>query len=437
MNKTNLKTKPNNYVFTIIVFFLLTNFIYNDFGIRFIIGYIALVCVSLVFLVAKGTISMDAIYGKKMLLLIFPCFLFAVMPNSNKSDLTISLTISMLIFGALILVCKTDKFEIGRCLKMIEIAAIVFSFYIIAVRVYPTFYSKYILPRFCQLAQQSCSELIKQGYGVPIGCSTTYADYLISIPLFYIISRVFFRYGKKKCNRGDALKILLFLLAFLLENRKGEMLTLIATLSFIFLLSMDKRKRNDFLKKIFGFSIVCVFLIVSLSILLKLGVLERYEAIIKKFVFGEAVSEDVSGGRLALWGQAWASFKQHPVLGIGWEQFMTQNTYQHEVHNTYLQLLCETGIVGFCLIVIPVLSMFFASLKNVLYIKKMEWTDESFFGYGLVGLGMQMFYIIINIIDPAFYHLNFFCFLGIAIILSSYSAKMCQTKRRAMTNEQN
>lgn len=58
--------------------------------------------------------------------------------------------------------------------------------------------------------------------------------------------------------------------------------------------------------------------------------------------------------RFWLWGEAWNLFRSSPVLGVGWGDF--PNLYDSTLpffagagaaHNTYLQLLAETGLLGF------------------------------------------------------------------------------------------
>lgn len=63
--------------------------------------------------------------------------------------------------------------------------------------------------------------------------------------------------------------------------------------------------------------------------------------------------------RLLFWGTAWSSFVHSPVFGIGWGNFVrlygadpslffaSLPAVGFEVHNIYLQLLAETGLVGF------------------------------------------------------------------------------------------
>src|SRR5438093_1075958 len=69
------------------------------------------------------------------------------------------------------------------------------------------------------------------------------------------------------------------------------------------------------------------------------------------FAYDEAI-------RLVLWGIAWDFFRHSPVLGVGWGNFVVlYGSYvgdiswipagQFQVHSIYLQLLAETGLVGF------------------------------------------------------------------------------------------
>jgi O-antigen ligase len=69
------------------------------------------------------------------------------------------------------------------------------------------------------------------------------------------------------------------------------------------------------------------------------------------FVYDQAI-------RFVLWGIAWDFFRHYPILGVGWGNFVAlYGPYvaniswipagKFEVHSIYLQLLAETGLVGF------------------------------------------------------------------------------------------
>jgi len=69
----------------------------------------------------------------------------------------------------------------------------------------------------------------------------------------------------------------------------------------------------------------------------------------------QQIDEFTSISRLALWNAAGAMFVQHPVLGVGYGNYRSlYSDYipgaapnQLDAHNLYLQVLSETGVIGF------------------------------------------------------------------------------------------
>jgi O-antigen ligase len=81
--------------------------------------------------------------------------------------------------------------------------------------------------------------------------------------------------------------------------------------------------------------------------------------------------EDTFGLRVNLWHSAWLMFLDHPLRGVGIGRYIEElgpyiytlegpRRWNAITHNTYLQVLSETGIVGFALF----MSMVGISLKN-------------------------------------------------------------------------
>jgi O-antigen ligase len=93
----------------------------------------------------------------------------------------------------------------------------------------------------------------------------------------------------------------------------------------------------------------------------------------------QRVFESASGvaARLELWGDAWRMFLAAPILGSGWGQFSWHHFLNHastgasaapqlfnHAHNLALQLLAETGVVGF-VIVLGAAVTWLAGLRNI------------------------------------------------------------------------
>jgi O-antigen ligase len=83
----------------------------------------------------------------------------------------------------------------------------------------------------------------------------------------------------------------------------------------------------------------------------------------------QAIRDDRGNGREALWVVAWRMSADHPVTGVGLDNFVVRSREYvrrpgrleyvdlvverpHVVHNTYLQMLAETGVVGLGLFVL-------------------------------------------------------------------------------------
>jgi O-antigen ligase len=61
------------------------------------------------------------------------------------------------------------------------------------------------------------------------------------------------------------------------------------------------------------------------------------------------VTEGDLNGRIAQWKQGLRAFVDHPVLGVGTDQYRTVNTLSKVAHNSYLSVLVELGLIGFVL----------------------------------------------------------------------------------------
>jgi O-antigen ligase len=81
-------------------------------------------------------------------------------------------------------------------------------------------------------------------------------------------------------------------------------------------------------------------------------------------------------GRLLLWSSAWHFFTMSPIYGVGWENFQVLHTYEFSsnsmvsmqmgVQSLYLQLLGETGLLGFVTFFL-LLFFAFSAARNALH----------------------------------------------------------------------
>jgi O-antigen ligase len=59
------------------------------------------------------------------------------------------------------------------------------------------------------------------------------------------------------------------------------------------------------------------------------------------------LSEGDLNGRIEQWRQGLTAFVEHPVIGVGTDQYRSVNTLGKVAHNSYLSVLVELGLIGF------------------------------------------------------------------------------------------
>ncbi len=77
---------------------------------------------------------------------------------------------------------------------------------------------------------------------------------------------------------------------------------------------------------------------------------------------------DGGGGRIEKWLNSLEIIKISPIIGMGWGSYFGYNNLYAAVHNTYLQSLCETGILGTIMFFIPVADAVINAFKRKIYI---------------------------------------------------------------------
>ena len=78
--------------------------------------------------------------------------------------------------------------------------------------------------------------------------------------------------------------------------------------------------------------------------------------------------ENYEGGseRSILWANAWDLFKKelHPIFGAGWGSYFGYNGHYSAVHNTYLAMLCDVGVIGFVVFFTPIVYTSVSLIKR-------------------------------------------------------------------------
>ncbi|MBG9586957.1 polysaccharide polymerase [Cytobacillus firmus] len=193
----------------------------------------------------------------------------------------------------------------------------------------------------------------------------------------------FLSYSKSMKNKVG---LLLCILTNLLTFSRGGLLVLLIILC-LYILKDKPLKR---IKLLSG-------MVVSLSAAVYLAVfymkLDLFSILESRI---EDLAEDGGSGRLELWGRAWDFFVSNKYLGIGAYNFPEYNLFQYgdslQVHNTFLEILSESGLIGISCFCVFILTVFIQLIQSKLYRNK-PYLLLTFFG---IILQMGFLSIIIN-----------------------------------------
>jgi len=138
--------------------------------------------------------------------------------------------------------------------------------------------------------------------------------------------------------------------------------------------------------------------------------------------------EEVSTGRSVYWALCFTKFLEHPLLGIGWYGF--RNLYQTTIynlsagvqgmyldaHNVYMQLLCETGIIGFVAYLIVVIYF----LVETIRLLRQDETDGVRYRTLLFSFAFQIYYLVYSFTGNCLYDYTYYIYVLACCAMLSY-----------------
>lgn len=182
--------------------------------------------------------------------------------------------------------------------------------------------------------------LLDRGYPRFIGTFSTDPN----ISGLYITFFLTYFLTKSEKSKMDIYGLCLYIILLLATLSRGAILSFI--IIYIIYLIMDK-KENVIIKvrKIVLNLLIITLLFFLLSNILNIKIIE---------IMTDRVQSDKTGsGRTVLWKYAVTTFLEHPIMGIGINSTLEYNKMaygtnaNHYIHNTYLEVLSELGIIGF------------------------------------------------------------------------------------------
>ena len=281
--------------------------------------------------------------------------------------------------------------------------------------------------------------LTSEGYGISLGESIGYTATLISMTVFAIVSNV------TDCKKPKYIILLLIAsVGLFLLQRRSETVCVIAILGVIWLLQLLRSREEgegcgmlfpQALRTIIAEAVVVVlaFSLVVLTpgngrMLETVKSLEAPQSSINQHDEGLSANEaggDFSNGRLILWQLAFEEFQKSPLVGNGWGYFakvapQSGNIHVTNAHNIVLQLLCETGIVGFVLVA----ALFVSMTIDVIQAVRRSKNNHAAFPNILLSIAFVLFLLLEGLFDNTIYYPFDYLLLALSsILISNYKQK--------------
>ena len=238
--------------------------------------------------------------------------------------------------------------------------------------------------------------------------------------VFIFISGIYF--AKKDIKRKTFLPFLIMTLAviaiFMTGKRAHLLFSILAVLLTYYIYGKNEKNHQS----------KYILIVVAMGVILFLLYLfvPQVQAVVSRF---SDISEDENILiRLEFWKNSLIAFKENTLLGIGWFGFINsiapQLGYTGNSHNVYIQVLCETGLIGAIFIYG---WMILALVSTIRYVQRMV---KDKFGHTLwqrtimfVSLSYQLYFIMYCVTGNPLYDVYTY---QLYFVLSSYSITKSQ-----------
>lgn len=415
----------------ILITYAATYFIYQDFDIPLTLGFLFVLLVVGINVLKKTRIKVNYI-GLALVLLNVVVALQYIRPDANINIDTIMCLLAMLMFSFAAMVATPSGDVVSRALCYMRIVAFVFTTFILFFTICRTLFIDTLYPILSKPSQMYFDRFLPRGFNPCLGASYTYNDYVIVMGIASVSASLFNK-SKKGSKIKDFFLLGYFMLGIFLIERRGELAAICIALWFLWVLVNTGRKRVIIIAITVGLACLLYTLVTYyFPIIRHWDAVSRYVRSIEMLTSGQ----DITSGRTELYAIAIDQFKDNPVFGIGWKSYATYIPAQFrvvhgekvmDVHNNYLQFLCESGVVGTFFILIPLMVIIVAPIRNLLLcVRRLRRTNnripelEDALCASIVAVVIQLFFFFVGFLDPCFYKSYYWCFYAISVVFAIY-----------------
>lgn len=293
------------------------------------------------------------------------------------------------------LILFNDQIEIfdGFC-RFVKYIALFVAFGVYLQRFLPALYRPLISALVPDTVVTSIFNRQLTDYYTGFSREVSYSMFMISIGLGVLL--FYFESDKRKIKAAE----IIFLFGALFIS--GKRATLLFFVVSVFLVNFVRSQQKLKVLKYIGILLIgIVALVLTYQYWSKIPALARMVELISYLGQGDYVG--VTNGRLAIYSEAIELWKSNKWFGIGWRNFRNMTSRNRwytgfDAHNCYLQVLCETGIVGSIIFGALIIKVTIDSIKLVHLSDGLDCL-----GVKKAILFIQVFFLLYCITEPVLY----------------------------------
>jgi len=333
--------------------------------------------------------------------------------NADRYDYFIYIAVFIFLFFA-----KTDINDFSKAFLFIKYGAVFYAAGTLVQFIIPEQFNNFILMLVPKYSLDLLASRVAANYYPGFGFNQlAIAPNYISIGLGLTLA--FWDANHTRVIKSSILLIVLFAALFIAGNRSFFLWTIVA----FYLTYIASSSGHEAIRRAIKASVAVLGLAV-IAFMINYFFAEMPLFARLQLLLSEVIYRDVNGSlaiRLSLYQDAWSVFLNNPWFGIGWDQFMLIHDSGFRVHNIILQILAETGIVGFLLIMPAIIYSYIITYKAMRYSIGRVGTTSSFWTKALsLSFYYQTVFLLSSLSDTIFYRTPFLLmyFLTLAIVNS-------------------
>lgn len=411
-----LSEAERNWIISFMILPIMISSFFMQYYVHFIKSYVLYMLIMLVSAAVIGSVAMNRLRSSwKTLCSLWYVAIVCVMINIIRTEFDLNVYVDLVTFVccAVMMACTgRNRLIYKKAVWIIVAFSVYFAASVWFQMLFPEQYRRCFANYLPERPMYVVLGLANEGAGYT-GFSTNpgYTAGHLAAGILMVFAYTLTRPIKSKGFLGGCALLAFLLISMFMTGKRAPGVFILATLAAVLFVTLDKKQKMRTIK--IAFKAGCIGILLLLIFRKPLSGIP-FLARLFDTLEGLLSGEDVSNNRAILYEFGMKLFRMNPLFGVGWCNFrrmgagvITQFT-ELEAHNIYLQLLCETGIVGAAVILTPIVVFLYQTYRAV--VETARSTQAGAAGWKMLLLfsfGYQLYFVVNGTMDNLLYDHNY------------------------------